>query len=69
MTETERHDRAVKAGATLRARKEAERECARAVRADKESALRICREIRDNPDAADADRLEAIRLIAEITGK
>lgn len=30
-------------------------------------ALAVCREIRDNPEAADADRLQAIRIIYRIT--
>lgn len=64
-----RREAAAKGAATLRARKSAERECARAMREDRENALRICREIRDNPNAADADRLKAIGLIAEITSK
>ena len=66
-TPEQRHEAAIKAGATLRAHKEVERERERTRRADREDALTICRQIRDNPDAADADRLEAIRLIASIT--
>ena len=68
-TPQQRHEAAMKAGATIRARKEAERERWRAEIADRKNALAICREIRDNPDASDADRLEAIKLIAEITNK
>ena len=58
-----------KGATTLQAHKAAERERFRAELADRENARAICREIRDNPDAADADRLEAIKLIAKITNK
>ena len=68
-TPERRHEAAMKAGATLRAHKEAERERERTRRADRENALTICRQIRDNPDAADADRLEAIKMIANITNQ
>ena len=42
-------------------------EAIRTIKADRETALKIAREIRDRADAADADRLEAIRIIEELT--
>lgn len=50
-----------------RARKERREAEEQALSNDKPAALAVCRAIRDNPDAADADRLEAIRLIHRIT--
>lgn len=48
------------------ARKE-RREAEAAARAeDDRKALEICRSIRDNPEASDADRLQAIRMIHAI---
>ena len=38
-----------------------------AIRNDRERAIQICREIRDNPAAADHDRLDAIRLLCSLT--
>jgi len=35
---------------------------------DTETGLSILREIRDNPDSMPFDRIEAIRLIATLTG-
>ena len=52
-TNRERHEKAVAARA--------------AARRDREQAIAICRKIRDDENATDADRLEAIRLIAEYT--
>ena len=69
ITPEQRHKAAMKAGATIRARKEAERERWRAETRDKENALTICREIRDNPEASAEARLEAIKLIAKITNR
>lgn len=66
-TPEQRHASALKAGATMRERKEHERERRQAEREDTEKALTVCRAIRDDEDAADTDRLEAIRLIEKIT--
>ena len=66
ITAEQRREWAAKGAATLRARKEAERERFRAEIRDRENALEICRKIRDNENASDADRLEAIRLIEAI---
>lgn len=55
---------AEKAAQTNREREKAAR--AAAIR-DREQAIAICRKIRDDENAADADRLEAIRLLAEYT--
>lgn len=68
MTAEQRKAAAAKAAATLKARKEAERERFRAVLRDQEIALEVCRSIRDDVTASDADRLEAIRMISVITG-
>ena len=38
----------------------------RLLRADKEKARAICRQIRDNEDATDSDRLEAIRILNDM---
>ena len=66
ITAEQRREWAAKAGATNHARREAERERFRAEIRDRENALEICRKIRDNENASDADRLEAIRLIEAI---
>ena len=66
ITAEQRREWAAKGAATLRARKEAERERFRAEIRDRENALEICRKIRDNENASDTDRLEAIRLIEAI---
>lgn len=58
-----------KAGQTLHERKEREKERLRAAREDVERALTLCRSIRDDENAADADRLEAVKIIASITGR
>ena len=34
---------------------------------DKRAALAVCREIRDNPKSAAADRIEAIKIIHRMT--
>lgn len=47
--------------------RKARREAEAAARAeDDRKALEICRAIRDDPEASDADRLQAIRLIFRI---
>ena len=56
-----------KASRTARERRERrERDFREHVR-DTEQALAVCRKIRDDENAADADRLEAIRLLKEYT--
>ena len=57
---------AQKAAATRRERKQSEKDKDAAVRNDRERAIQICREIRDNPAAADHDRLDAIRLLGSL---
>lgn len=57
---------AQKAAATRRERKQSEKDKDAAIRNDRERAIQICREIRDNPAAADHDRLDAIRLLGSI---
>ena len=52
-----------KAAATRQQHREAERSKAALAKADKEKALEVCRQIRDDPQALPADRLEAIRLL------
>lgn len=52
-----------KAGATLHERKERERERHRADMNDLPVALEICRKIRDDETASNADRLWAIELL------
>ena len=54
-----------KAGKTIRERKVREEEQRAAAIRDREQAIAICRRIRDDENAADADRLEAIRLLGE----
>ena len=63
MTTDQRAAAAAKGAETRRQRHAAEMERFRAEIRDRENALEICRGIRDNEFAADADRLEAIRLI------
>ena len=38
-----------------------------AIKNDRIRAIEICREIRDNPAAADRDKLDAIRLLCSLT--
>lgn len=56
-----------KAGQTNHEHKEQDRQRFRDQLDDKEKALAVARAIRDNPDAADSDRLEAIRIISTYT--
>ena len=56
-----------KAGRTLHERKEREKERLRAAREDVEKALTLCRSIRDDENATDADRLAAVKIIMSIT--
>lgn len=66
MTAEQRAEAAAKGAETRRQRHAAEMERFRAEIRDRENALEICRKIRDNENASDADRLEAIRLIEAI---
>ena len=58
---------AEKGAATARARRERRERDFRELVRDQEQAINICRQIRDNENAAAADRLEAIRLLKEFT--
>lgn len=58
---------AQKAAATRKERIQSARDKDAAIRNDRERAIQICREIRDNPAAADHDRLDAIRLLCSLT--
>ena len=58
---------AEKAAQTNRERREREKAARAAAIRDREQAIAICRKIRDDENAADADRLEAIKLLAEYT--
>ena len=66
MTSEQRKAAAQKGAATRRQRHEAEMARFRAELNDKAAALEICREIRDNPETSDGDRLEAIRMIEKM---
>jgi hypothetical protein len=54
---------AQKAAQTARERRAHRNAEAAELRRDREQAIAICRKIRDDDNAADADRLEAIRLL------
>ena len=58
---------AEKAAQTVRERRKREAENNLALKNDTERAFTICRMIRDNPKAANKDRLDAIRLLREMT--
>lgn len=49
-----------------RARKERREAEERASAEDSRKALETCRSIRDNPEASDADRLQAMKIIYRI---
>lgn len=61
--------RAQKAAATTRARRERREAEEAAARNDRKRAVEICREIRDNPDSSDADKLRALVVLAQYTGR
>lgn len=65
----EKRTPAEKAAQTRREHAEAHRAEIRARIRDKDEALRICREIRDDINAADADRLHAIEMIEAIADR
>lgn len=69
ITAEERREWAAKGAETRRTRRAAEWERFRADNNDKPAALEICRRIRDDEHAADADRLKAIELIHTIKGE
>lgn len=54
-----------KAAKTNKERRERREKAAAELRRDREQAVAICRKIRDDENAADADRLEAIRMLNE----
>lgn len=53
-----------KAALTARERRERKKKDFTELLRDREQAVAICRKIRDDENAADADRLEAIRMLA-----
>lgn len=53
-----------KAAQTARERRERKKKDFTELLRDREQAVAICRKIRDDENAADADRLEAIRMLA-----
>lgn len=63
----ERQRRAAKAAQTVRERKERKAAEEQAQRNDRQRAIELCREIRDNPDSTDRDKLDAIKMLAELT--
>lgn len=54
-----------KASKTARERRERREQALRERVRDSEQAIAVCRAIRDDENAADSDRLEAIRLLKE----
>ena len=56
-----------KASKTARERRERREQTLRERVRDSEQAIAVCRAIRDDEDAADADRLKAIQLLKEYT--
>ena len=58
---------AQKAGQTLHERKEREKAAREQARHDKERAIEVCRQIRDNPLSTDAERLEAVKMLDKLT--
>lgn len=58
---------AQKAAQTRAEREERKNATNAAIKNDRIRAIEICREIRDNPAAADHDRLDAIRLLGSLT--
>lgn len=58
-----------RAGHTLHERKEREKAAREQARLDRERAITVCREIRDNPACTDAERLGAIKLLDRLTRK
>lgn len=66
-TPEQRHERALKAGATMHKRSVEWKEELAAQSNDKKRAIEICRTIRDNPDSTDRDKLDAINIIRELT--
>lgn len=62
-TPEKRREAAKKAGETMHRRKVERDERFRQQLRDYNEGVRICREIRDNPEAADADRLRAIEWL------
>ncbi len=67
ITQEERQRRAAKAAATAKARRERRDAEAKAKRNDRQRAIELCREIRDNPDSTDRDKLDAIKMLAALT--
>ena len=55
-----------KAAQTARERRERKKKDFTELLRDREQAVAICRKIRDDENAADADRLEAIRMLAAL---
>lgn len=57
------------AGQTNHARHERKKAEFEAELNDRKRAIEICREIRDNPDSSDADKLRALVILAQYTGR
>lgn len=53
--------------AAKREREQAAKEEYAARRDDQQRAIDICRQIRDNPDSSDRDKLDAIKMLLELT--
>lgn len=67
ITAEERQRRAAKAAQTVRERKERKAAEEQAQRNDRQRAIDVCRSIRDSADSTDRDKLDAIKMLAELT--
>lgn len=61
--------RGQKAAQTTKERKDRYEQRQAALRNDKERELQVLREIRDDPTASNSDKLEAVRLLRQITAQ
>lgn len=52
-----------------RQREQADKEEYRARRDDRQRAIDICRQIRDNPDSTDREKLDAIKMLSDLTAQ
>ena len=57
-----------KAVETRRRHAEQERAERAALLNDRSAAIQLCRQVRDDPDADNADRLRAVELLRDLTG-
>ena len=60
---------AQKAAQTAREHREHRKAKAAELRRDRDQAIAVCRKIRDDENAADADRLEAVRILQSLTSE